>query len=135
MNTVSKAGAMADPNDLASIGLGAIGTALGGLGVAGMAVLKIWKMFSADRADAANSAAEIQMLREYQTENKELRARLDTKDQQIATLMQQKFNFESDLKIATDKIERMTSEMATMRAEMAQLRDAIKGARDDQRTS
>lgn len=134
MSTVTKAATMVDPNDLSSIGLGTIGTAVGGLGVAGMAVLKIWKMFSADRADAANSAAEIQMLREYQTENKELRARLDTKDQQIATLMQQKFNFESDLKIATDKIERMTAEMVDMRAEMSSLRDAIKGARNEQRT-
>lgn len=131
MSTVTKAGHMADPNDFA--GLGALGTAMGGLAVAGMAVLKIWKMFSADRADVANSQAVVNMISELQDENKELRARLDTKDSTISTLMQQKFTFESDLKIATDKIERMTSEMVDMRAEMAQLRDAIKGARNEQR--
>lgn len=131
MSTVTKAGHMADPNDFA--GLGTLGTAMGGLAVAGMAVLKIWKMFSADRADVANSQAVVNMISELQDENKELRARLDTKDATISTLMQQKFTFESDLKIATDKIERMTSEMVDMRAEMAQLRDAIKGARNEQR--
>lgn len=129
MNTVTKVGAMTDPSDL-----NAIGAAVGGLGVAGMAVLKIWKMFSADRADAANSQAEIQMLREYQAENKELRARVDAKDVTIATLMQQKFTFESELKIATDKIERMTLEMSEMRTEMLSLREAIKGARNGHRT-
>lgn len=128
MNTATKAVNMADPSDLNTIG-----AAVGGLGVAGMAVLKIWKMFSADRADAANSQAEIQMLREYQAENKELRARLDAKDATIATLMQQKFTFESELKIATDKIERMTAEMSEMRTEMLSLREAIKGARNEQR--
>ena len=129
MNTVTKVGAMTDPSDLNTIG-----AAVGGLGVAGMAVLKIWKMFSADRADAANSQAEIQMLREYQAENKELRARVDAKDATIANLMQQKFTFESELKIATDKIERMTLEMSEMRTEMLSLREAIKGARSEHRT-
>lgn len=124
---------MTDPNDLSTLGLGTIGTLVTGVGVAGMAVLKIWKMFSADRADAANSQAEIQMLREYQAENKELRARVDAKDSTIATLMQQKFTFESELKIATDKIERMTAEMSEMRAEMSSLREAIKGARNEHR--
>lgn len=129
MHIAAKVGVMTDPSDL-----NAIGAAVGGLGVAGMAVLKIWKMFSADRADAANSQAEIQMLREYQAENKELRARVDAKDATIATLMQQKFTFESELKIATDKIERMTLEMSEMRTEMLSLREAIKGARSEHRT-
>lgn len=131
---------MTDPNDLSTLGLGTIGTLVTGVGVVGVAVVKILKMFSADRADAANSAAEIQMLREYQNENKELRARNDAKDVTIATLMQQKYDFESSLKIATAEIARMMAEMSQMkdenkelRAEMASLREAIQGVSNEHR--
>lgn len=122
MNTVTKAGAMADPNDV-----GTVAGIIGGAGVVGMGLLKLWKQFFADRADAANAAAEIQMLREYQAENKELRARNDAKDVQIAALMQEKFTYQADLKSALDKIQYLTSQVEDLKSELSEIKNAVKG--------
>jgi peptidoglycan hydrolase CwlO-like protein len=113
---------MADPNDV-----GTVAGIIGGAGVVGMGLLKLWKQFFADRADAANAQAEIQMLREYQTENKELRARLDTKDQQIAALMQEKFTYQADLKSALDKIQYMSAQIEDLKSELTAIKDAVRG--------
>lgn len=123
MNTVTKAGLMADPNDV-----GTVAGIVGGLGVVGMGLLKLWKQFFADRADAANAAAEIQMLREYQAENKELRARNDAKDLQIAALMQEKFTYQADLKSALDKIQYLTSQVEDLKSELSEIKNAVKGS-------
>lgn len=122
MNTVTKADAMTDPNDV-----GTVAGIVGGLGVVGMGLLKLWKQFFADRADAANAAAEIQMLREYQAENKELRARNDAKDLQIAALMQEKFTYQADLKSALDKIQYLTSQVEDLKSELSEIKNAVKG--------
>lgn len=122
MSTVTKAAPMADPNDV-----GTVAGIIGGAGVVGMGLLKLWKQFFADRADAANAQAEIQMLREYQTENKELRARLDTKDQQIAALMQEKFTYQADLKSALDKIQYMSEQIDSLKSELTAIKDAVRG--------
>ncbi len=123
MNTVTKAGPMADPNDV-----GTVAGIIGGAGVVGMGLLKLWKQFFADRADAANAAAEIQMLREYQAENKELRARNDAKDVQIAALMQEKFTYQADLKSALDKIQYLTSQVEDLKSELSEIKNAVKGS-------
>ncbi len=123
MNTVTKAGPMADPNDV-----GTVAGIIGGAGVVGMGLLKLWKQFFADRADAANAAAEIQMLREYQAENKELRARNDAKDIQIAALMQEKFTYQADLKSALDKIQYLTSQVEDLKSELSEIKNAVKGS-------
>lgn len=122
MDTVTKVGAMTDPNDV-----GTFAAVFGGLGVIGMGLLKLWKQFFADRADAANAAAEIQMLREYQEENKELRARNDAKDLQIAALMQDKFTYQADLKSALEKIQFLTEQLETVKSELRAIKDAVKG--------
>lgn len=122
MSTATKAGAMADPNDV-----GTVAGIIGGAGVVGMGLLKLWKQFFADRADAANAAAEIQMLREYQAENKELRARNDAKDLQIAALMQEKFTYQADLKSALDKIQYLTSQVEDLKSELSEIKSAVKG--------
>lgn len=122
MNTVTKAGAMADPNDV-----GTVAGIIGGAGVVGMGLLKLWKQFFADRADAANAAAEIQMLREYQAENKELRARNDAKDAQIATLMQDKFTYQADLKSALEKIQFLNDQLETVKSELKAIKQAVGG--------
>lgn len=122
MGTATKAGAMADPNDV-----GTVAGIIGGAGVVGMGLLKLWKQFFADRADAANAAAEIQMLREYQAENKELRARNDAKDLQIAALMQEKFTYQADLKSALDKIQYLTSQVEDLKSELSEIKSAVKG--------
>lgn len=113
---------MADPNDV-----GTVAGIIGGAGVVGMGLLKLWKQFFADRADAANAAAEIQMLREYQAENKELRARNDAKDLQIAALMQEKFTYQADLKSALDKIQYLTSQVEDLKSELSEIKSAVKG--------
>lgn len=123
MSTATKAGAMADPNDV-----GTVAGIIGGAGVVGMGLLKLWKQFFADRADAANAAAEIQMLREYQAENKELRARNDAKDLQIAALMQEKFTYQADLKSALDKIQYLTSQVEDLKSELSEIKSAVKGS-------
>ncbi len=122
MNTVTKAGVMADPNDV-----GTVAGIIGGAGVVGMGILKLYKQFFADRADAANAAAEIQMLREYQAENKELRARNDAKDLQIAALMQEKFTYQGDLKSALEKIQFLTEQLETVKSELKAIKDAVRG--------
>lgn len=122
MSTAIKVNNMADPNDV-----GTVAGIIGGAGVVGMGLLKLWKQFFADRADAANAQAEIQMLREYQTENKELRARLDTKDTQIASLMQEKFTYQADLKTALDKITFLTEQVEGLRDELSAIKAAVKG--------
>lgn len=121
MSTAIKVTNMADPNDV-----GTVAGIIGGAGVVGMGLLKLWKQFFADRADAANAQAEIQMLREYQTENKELRTRLDTKDLQIASLMQEKFTYQADLKNALAKIEYMSDQIETLRNELTAIKDAVR---------
>lgn len=123
MSTATKAGAMADPNDV-----GTVAGIIGGAGVVGMGLLKLWKQFFADRADAANAAAEIQMLREYQAENKELRARNDAKDLQIAALMQEKFTYQADLKSALDKIQYLTAQVEDLKSELSEIKSAVKGS-------
>ncbi len=122
MSTVTKAGVMADPNDV-----GTVAGIIGGAGVVGMGILKLYKQFFADRADAANAAAEIQMLREYQAENKELRARNDAKDLQIAALMQEKFTYQGDLKSALEKIQFLTEQLETVKSELKAIKDAVRG--------
>lgn len=121
MSTTIKVTNMADPNDV-----GTVAGIIGGAGVVGMGLLKLWKQFFADRADAANAQAEIQMLREYQTENKELRTRLDTKDLQIASLMQEKFTYQADLKNALAKIEYMSDQIETLKSELTAIKDAVR---------
>lgn len=121
MSTAIKVTNMADPNDV-----GTVAGIIGGAGVVGMGLLKLWKQFFADRADAANAQAEIQMLREYQTENKELRARVDTKDLQIASLMQEKFTYQADLKSALDKIQYMSDQIETLKSELTAIKDAVR---------
>lgn len=123
MGTATKVGAMADPNDV-----GTVAGIIGGAGVVGMGLLKLWKQFFADRADAANAAAEIQMLREYQAENKELRARNDAKDLQIAALMQEKFTYQADLKSALDKIQYLTAQVEDLKSELSEIKNAVKNA-------
>lgn len=123
MSTVAKVGNMAaDPNDV-----GTIAGIIGGAGVVGMGLLKLWKQFFADRADAANSQAVVNMLNELQDENKELRARIDTKDTQIAALMQEKFTYQADLKSALDKIQYMSAQIDTLKQELSDIKAAVKG--------
>lgn len=121
MNTATKVGLMADPNDV-----GTVASILGGAGVAGYGLLKLYKQFFADRADVANAAAEIQMLREYQAENKELRARNDAKDTQIAALMQDKFTYQADLKSALSKIDFLSEQLESLRSELSAIKSAVK---------
>lgn len=123
MNTATKVGLMADPNDV-----GTVAGIIGGAGVVGMGLLKLYKQFFADRADAANAAAEIQMLREYQAENKELRARNDAKDVQIAALMQDKFTYQADLKSALSKIDFLSEQLDSLKAELSAIKSAVKGS-------
>lgn len=123
MNTATKVGLMADPNDV-----GTVAGIIGGAGVVGMGLLKLYKQFFADRADAANAAAEIQMLREYQAENKELRARNDAKDVQIAALMQDKFTYQADLKSALSKIDFLSEQLESLKAELSAIKSAVKGS-------
>lgn len=123
MGTVTKVSNMAaDPNDV-----GTIAGIIGGAGVVGMGLLKLWKQFFADRADAANSQAVVNMLNELQDENKELRARIDTKDTQIAALMQEKFTYQADLKSALDKIQYMSAQIDTLKQELSDIKAAVKG--------
>jgi len=122
MNTATKAGVMADPNDV-----GTVAGIIGGAGVVGMGLLKLWKQFFADRADAANSQAVVNMLNELQDENKGLRARNDAKDQQIAALMQDKFTYQADLKSALEKIQFLTEQLETVKSELRAIKDAVKG--------
>lgn len=123
MGTVTKVGNMAaDPNDV-----GTIAGIIGGAGVVGMGLLKLWKQFFADRADAANSQAVVNMLNELQDENKELRARIDTKDAQIAALMQEKFTYQADLKSALDKIQYMSAQIDALKQELSDIKAAVKG--------
>ncbi len=123
MGTVTKVGNMAaDPNDV-----GTIAGIIGGAGVVGMGLLKLWKQFFADRADAANSQAVVNMLNELQDENKELRARIDTKDTQIAALMQEKFTYQADLKSALDKIQYMSAQIDALKQELSDIKAAVKG--------
>lgn len=124
MSTVAKVGNMAaDPNDV-----GTIAGIIGGAGVVGMGLLKLWKQFFADRADAANSQAVVNMLNELQDENKELRARIDTKDTQIAALMQEKFTYQADLKSALDKIQYMSAQIDTLKQELSDIKAAVRGS-------
>lgn len=123
MGTISRVTTMTDPNDV-----GTFAAILGGLGATGYGVMKMWKQFFADKADLANSQAEIQMLREYQAENKELRARIDAKDIQIATLMQEKFTYQADLKSALDKIQYMSQQIEDLKGELSAIKAAVKGA-------
>ncbi len=113
---------MTDPNDV-----GTFAAVVGGLGATGYGLMKMWKQFFADRADLANSQAEIQMLREYQAENKELRARIDAKDSQIASLMQEKFTYQADLKSALDKIQYMSQQIEDLKEQLSSIKDAVKG--------
>ncbi len=123
MGTVTKVGNMAaDPNDV-----GTIAGIIGGAGVVGMGLLKLWKQFFADRADAANSQAVVNMLNELQDENKELRSRIDTKDTQIAALMQEKFTYQADLKSALDKIQYMSAQIDALKQELSDIKAAVKG--------
>lgn len=124
MGTVAKGDNMAaDPNDV-----GTIAGIIGGAGVVGMGLLKLWKQFFADRADAANSQAVVNMLNELQDENKELRARIDTKDTQIAALMQEKFTYQADLKSALDKIQYMSVQIDTLKQELSDIKAAVRGS-------
>jgi len=124
MSTVAKVGNMAaDPNDV-----GTIAGIIGGAGVVGMGLLKLWKQFFADRADAANSQAVVNMLNELQDENKELRARIDTKDTQIAALMQEKFTYQADLKSALDKIQYMSAQIDSLKDELTAIKAAVRGS-------
>lgn len=124
MGTVTKADIMAaDPNDV-----GAIAGIIGGAGVVGMGLLKLWKQFFADRAEAANSQAVVNMLSELQDENKELRARIDTKDTQIAALMQEKFTYQADLKSALDKIQYMSAQIDGLKQELSDIKAAVRGS-------
>lgn len=124
MGTVTKADIMsADPNDV-----GAIAGIIGGAGVVGMGLLKLWKQFFADRAEAANSQAVVNMLNELQDENKELRARIDTKDTQIAALMQEKFTYQADLKSALDKIQYMSAQIDGLKQELSDIKAAVRGS-------
>lgn len=113
---------MTDPNDV-----GTFAAVVGGLGATGYGLMKMWKQFFADRADLANSQAEIQMLREYQAENKELRSRIDAKDTQIASLMQEKFTYQADLKSALDKIQYMSQQIEDLKEQLSSIKDAVKG--------
>lgn len=113
---------MTDPNDV-----GTFAAVVGGLGATGYGLMKMWKQFFADRADLANSQAEIQMLREYQAENKELRSRIDAKDSQIASLMQEKFTYQADLKSALDKIQYMSQQIEDLKEQLSSIKDAVKG--------
>lgn len=122
MGTADRVAAMTDPNDL-----GTVGGIIGGLGVAGMGLLKLWKMFQADRAEVANSQAVVNMLNELQDENKELRARIDTKDGQISVLMQEKFTYQADLKSALDKIQYMSQQIEDLKGELSAIKAAVKG--------
>ncbi len=126
MGTVTKAGIMTDPNDFSS--LGPIAGIIGGAGVVGMGLLKLWKQFFADRAEAANSQAVVNMLNELQDENKELRARIDTKDTQIAALMQEKFTYQADLKSALDKIQYMSAQIDGLKQELSDIKAAVRGS-------
>lgn len=124
MGTVAKVGNMAaDPNDV-----GTIAGIIGGAGVVGMGLLKLWKQFFADRADAANSQAVVNMLNELQDENKELRGRIDTKDTQIAALMQEKFTYQADLKSALDKIQYMSLQIDSLKDELSAIKAAVRGS-------
>lgn len=124
MSTVAKVGNMAaDPNDV-----GTIAGIIGGAGVVGMGLLKLWKQFFADRADAANSQAVVNMLNELQDENKELRGRIDTKDTQIAALMQEKFTYQADLKSALDKIQYMSAQIDSLKDELTAIKAAVRGS-------
>lgn len=113
---------MAAPEDV-----GAIATIIGGVGAGGWALMKMFQQFSGIKADVANSNSEIQMLKEYQVENKELRSRIDTKDLQIAQLMQEKFTYQADLKSALDKIQYMTEQIETLKTELASIKEAVRG--------
>ena len=122
MSTTSTVSKMTDPNDV-----GTFAAVVGGLGATGYGLMKMWKQFFADKADLANSQAEIQMLREYQAENKELRARIDAKDVQIASLMQEKFTYQADLKSALDKIQYMSQQIEDLKGELSAIKAAVKG--------
>lgn len=122
MSTIKMVVPMTDPNDV-----GTFAAIVGGLGATGYGIMKMWKQFFADRADLANSQAEIQMLREYQAENKELRARIDAKDLQIASLMQEKFTYQADLKSALDKIQYMSQQIEDLKHELTTIKDAVRG--------
>ncbi len=122
MSTIKMVVPMTDPNDV-----GTFAAVIGGLGATGYGIMKMWKQFFADRADLANSQAEIQMLREYQAENKELRARIDAKDLQIASLMQEKFTYQADLKSSLDKIQYMSQQIEDLKHELTTIKDAVRG--------
>lgn len=124
MNAVNRASVMTDPDNV-----GTIAAIVGGLAATGYSVMKMWKQFFADRADLANSQAEIQMLREYQNENKELRARIDAKDVQIASLMQEKFTYQADLKSALDKIQYMSEQIEDLKGQLTAIKDAVKATK------
>ncbi len=111
----------------APIDVGTVAGIVGGLAATGFGLMKLWKQFFADKADLANSQAEIQMLREYQAENKELRARIDAKDLQIASLMQEKFTYQADLKSALDKIQYMSEQIEELKGQLSAIKDAVKG--------
>lgn len=119
----AKAGNMAAPEDV-----GTIATIVGGIAAGGWGLMKMFQQYSGIKADVANSNSEIQMLKEYQGENKELRARIDAKDIQIATLMQEKFTYQADLKSALEKIQYMTVQIEELRQELASIKDAVKGS-------
>lgn len=122
MSATNRAIIMTDPNDV-----GTVAGIVGGLAATGFGLMKLWKQFFADKADLANSQAEIQMLREYQAENKELRARIDAKDVQIAQLMQEKFTYQADLKSALDKIQYMSEQIEELKGQLSAIKEAVKG--------
>lgn len=93
-----------------------------------MFLVKMWRDFLASRAGAANSQAEIQMLRELQTENKDLRARNDAKDLQIASLMQEKFTYQADLRTALSKIQSLSEQIDDLKGELTAIKNAVRGS-------
>lgn len=113
---------MAAPEDF-----GAIATIVGGIGAGGWALMKMFQQFTGIKADVANSNSEIQMLKEYQSENKDLRARIDAKDLLIMQLTQEKFTYQADLKSALDKITLLTTQVEDLKKELTEIKNAVKG--------
>lgn len=127
MSTAIKVGNMADPNDFGTLAASILGAA----GLVGMGVMKIYREFFANRADAANSRAVVNMLDEIQEENKSLRIENNRLRNENATIMLEKFSFQSDLKIALDKIETMTKQMTEMQHNIESMNARMKAMSHD----
>jgi hypothetical protein len=116
MSTAAKVGTMSDPSDLV-VYTSYFGT--GGLAI--LLLTRVWKLIFSDRA-------EIQMMKELQDENAKLRTRIEVKEADNRSLMQEKLTYAADLRSALAKIDFLSEQLELVKQELVSLKSSVRGS-------